>query len=81
MCRLNIKELVQGKYPHVKVHVKSMSSKLMLRKRLEIRAITRGQKQPSRGVLRKSCSGNMQQIYRRATMSKCNLNKVALQLY
>ena len=28
------------------------------------------QKQPSRGVLRKSCSKNLQQIYRRTTMPK-----------
>ena len=31
------------------------------------------QKQPSRGVLRKRCSENMQQIYRR-TPSKCSFN-------
>ena len=35
------------------------------------------QKQPSRGVLRKRCSENMQKIYRRAPMSKCDFNKVA----
>ena len=35
----------------------------------------------SRGVLRKRCSENMQQIYRRIAMSKCDFNKVALQLY
>ena len=34
------------------------------------------QKQPSRGVLRKRCSENMQQIYRRTSMSKCELNKL-----
>ena len=39
------------------------------------------QKQPSRGILRKRCSQNMQQIYRRAPMPKCYFNKVALQLY
>ena len=33
------------------------------------------QKQPSRGVLRKRCSENMQQIYRRALMPKCDFNK------
>ena len=31
------------------------------------------QKQPSRGVLRKRCSENMQQIYRRTPMPKCDL--------
>ena len=41
-------------------------------------AKTRYQKQPSRGVLRKRCSENMQQIYRRTSMPKCDFNKVAL---
>ena len=31
------------------------------------------QRQPFRGVLRKMCSENMQQIYRRIPMPKCNL--------
>ena len=35
------------------------------------------QKQPSRGVLKKRCSENMQQICRRTPMPKCNFNKVA----
>ena len=39
------------------------------------------QEEPSRGVLIERCSENMQQIYRRALMSKCDFNKVALQLY
>ena len=39
------------------------------------------QKQPSSSVPRKRCSGNMQQIYRRTTMLKCDFNKVVLQLY
>ena len=34
-------------------------------------------KQPSRGLLRKKRSENMQQIYRRTPMPKCNFNKVA----
>ena len=29
----------------------------------------------------KRCSENMQQIYRRTPMPKCDFNKVALQLY
>ena len=33
-----------------------------------------GRKQSSRGVLRKSCSKNMQQIYGRATIPKCDFN-------
>ena len=36
------------------------------------------QKQPSRGVLRKRCSENMQQIYMRTPMPKCDFNKVDL---
>ena len=39
------------------------------------------QKQPSRDVFRKRCSKNMQQIYRRTSMPKCDFNKVALQFY
>ena len=39
------------------------------------------QKQPSVGVLMKRCSENMQQIYRRIAMSKCDFNKVVLELY
>ena len=35
------------------------------------------QKQPSRGVLGKSCSKNMHQIYRRTPMPKCDFNKIA----
>ena len=33
------------------------------------------QKQPSRDVLRKKCYENMQQIYRRIPMPKCDLLK------
>ena len=35
------------------------------------------QKQTLRGVLRKRCSENMQQVYRKTPMPKCNFNKVA----
>ena len=38
-------------------------------------------KQPSRSVLRKSYSENMQQIYRRTPIPNCDFNKVTLQLY
>ena len=41
----------------------------------------KSQKQPSRGVLKKSCSENMQQIYRRTPILKFDFNKGALQLY
>ena len=36
------------------------------------------QKQPSRGVPRKRCPENMEQISRKTTMPKCDFNKVAL---
>ena len=39
------------------------------------------QKQPPRGVPRKRCSENMQQIYKRTAMPKCDFNEVPLQLY
>ena len=39
------------------------------------------QKQPSRAVLKKKCSENMQQIYMKTPMPKCDFNKVAKQLY
>ena len=39
------------------------------------------QKQSFRGVFKKKCSGNMQQIYRRSPMPEYNFNKVAKQLY
>ena len=39
------------------------------------------QKHPLKSVSRKRCCENMQQIYRRTPMSKCDFNKVALQLY
>ena len=38
-------------------------------------------KQPSRSVLRKRCSKNIQQIYRRTPMAKSDFNKVKNQLY
>ena len=39
------------------------------------------QKQLPRDDLTKRRSENMQRIYRRKPMPKCNINKVALQLY
>ena len=38
-------------------------------------------KQAYWGVPRKTCSANMQQIYRRTPMPTCDFNKVALELY
>ena len=42
---------------------------------------SKNQKLPFRGVLRKSSSENMQQIYRRTPVPKCDFNKGALQFY
>ena len=39
------------------------------------------QKQSPRGVPTKTCSENMQQIYRRTPMPMCDFNKVALHVY
>ena len=39
------------------------------------------QNQPSRGFLRKRCTENMQEIYRRTPIPKCDFNKVTKQLY
>ena len=39
------------------------------------------QKQPPRGVLKKKRSENMQQIYIRTPMPKCDFKKVAKQLH
>ena len=38
------------------------------------------QKQPPRFVLRKRCSENTQQIYKRTSIPKCDFNKVALHI-
>ena len=38
------------------------------------------QKHPPRGVPRKRCSENMQQICRRKPMPKCDFNKVAIEI-
>ena len=43
--------------------------------------VSNAQKQPSRGILTKRCSENMQQFCRRTPMPKCDFNKVASQLY
>ena len=40
---------------------------------------TKLKKQPPRGVLKKRSSKNMQQIYRRTPIPKCDFNKVAKQ--
>ena len=40
--------------------------------------VNHSQMQPSRGVLRKRCSENMQEIYRRTPMPTCDFNKIAI---
>ena len=52
------------------------NTKLKLAKKSSKKA----QKQPSRAVLRKSCSENMQQTYRRTPMPKCDSNNVEIAL-
>ena len=59
------------------LHLKLNLSISLLREIL----LTNFQKQPSRGVPRKRCSGNIQQIYRRTPMPKCDFNKVNLELH
>ena len=44
------------------------------------KSMTKIRGSPLRGFLRKRCSENMQQIYRRTPVPKCNLNKVAKQI-
>ena len=48
---------------------------------LKVTSAIKHQKEPLRGVPRKRCSENMQRIYRRTPVPKCDFNKVALQLY
>ena len=48
---------------------------------LDILNFINKQKQSSRGVLTKRFSENMQQVYKRITMPKCDFNKVSSQLY
>ena len=62
-------------------YIKNDFSERMVIKEIEIFNQNKIQEQPSRGVLRKRGSENMQQIYRRTFKSKCNLNNVAKQLY
>ena len=62
--------------------VSSFKTKLSRKSTRKVWSILKNlQKQRFRGVLRKRCSENMRQIYRRTPMPNCNFNKVALQLY
>ena len=56
--------------------------KFMFRISRDIRDMIKiGQKKPSRDILKKRCSENKQQTYRRTPMPKCDFNKVAKQLF
>ena len=48
---------------------------------LHKRCFTIFRTRPTEVFLKKSCPKNMQQIYRRTPLPKCDFNKVALQLY
>ena len=52
----------------------------MLVQRDVLNGQTKNQRQPSIGVLIKSCSENMQQIYKGTTTPKCDFSKLAKQL-
>ena len=52
---------------------------IKVKKSLNRNVIRKIQKQVSKDVLRRKCSENMQQIYRRTPMPKCDFNKVAKQ--
>ena len=69
------RELVFTNYPKLQknFHAKSYPR--------PVDADIKSQKQPYRSVRGKRCSENMQQIYRRKPMPKCDFNKVALKLY
>ena len=47
----------------------------------EFNKIAKQMKKVGKGVPRKRCSENMQQIYRRTPMPKYDFDKVALQVY
>ena len=47
---------------------------------VKLKIVTKN-KQPSASALKKRCSENMQQIYRRTLMLKCDFNKFAMQIY
>ena len=66
----------QGSFHTIKIEIKVLKSP----SKMSIQQ-PHCQKQPSRGVPRKRCSENMQRIYRRTPMPKCDFNKVALQIF
>ena len=64
-------------FPHVETYA---ISKIVLYLNLRLLIFQKGfktQNQPLRGVLKKRCCENMQQIYRRTPRPKCGFNKVS----
>ena len=81
LCTLLIYE--EDKIGQTKKEKKMLGSKNLFRSSRERKAsitnkIRTFQKQPSISVLIKRCSENIEQVYRRTTMPKCDFNKVAL---
>ena len=66
------------KYTSEKINTPQKTKRIKKQPYLHLSSLR--QKQPSRGVLRKRCSENMLQIYRRTPMPKCDFNKVRKQL-
>ena len=62
-----------GSYMHLCCHHINLHTSLQ---RKQVKTCL-NQKQLSRVVPRKKCSGNMQHIYRKTPMPKCDFNKVA----
>ena len=60
--------------------VKDLTTLFFISNEGELPQYSKKQKQSFKGVLRKRCSENMQQVYRRKPMPKCHFNKVALRL-
>ena len=85
MCRQNMQQIYKrttmSKW--ILVSMNSLTTYLPrdLKKNINLMRYLVNQKQPCRGVLRKMRSENMQQIYRRTSMLKCDFNKAASQLY
>ena len=75
--KLNLRE---RKYSRCTVKVRYRIKICIFKSNVEFKQVCL-QKQSSRGVLRKRCSENMQEIYGRTPMPKCGFNKVAKQLW
>ena len=63
---------------HVFIDINAISKEIFFKNSVSLR---KRQKQPSRGVLMKRCSENMQQIYKRTPTPICDFNEVTKQLY